>query len=124
MLGMPDPLTKGEDGVSTPWLTGFERSTLGEALVARGLSIADDPRPKLNFFVRSDNVSFAKVGIVAHTLSTGGENPNYHQVRDEWDTLDYAHMARCAEVALGALRALASGELTPVWREGEPRLGR
>jgi hypothetical protein len=124
MLGMPDPLTKGEDGVSRPWLTGFERSTLGEALVALGLPVAVDPRPKLNFFTRSDNVSFAAVGIVAHTLSTGGENPNYHQVRDEWDTLDYAHMARCGEVALGALRAMASGELTPKWHAGEPRLGR
>ncbi|MEZ6014168.1 MAG: M28 family peptidase [Planctomycetota bacterium] len=124
MLGMPDPLTTGADGVSQPWLTGFERSTLGEALVALGLPVVADPRPKMNFFARSDNVSFARLGVVAHTLSTGGENPNYHQVRDEWHTLDYAHMARCAEVGLVALRALASGELTPTWRDGEPRLGR
>lgn len=124
MLGMPDPLTVGDDGTSRPWLTGFERSDLGETLAGLGLAVAPDPRPKMNFFVRSDNVSFAKVGIVAHTLSTGGENPNYHQVRDEWDTLDYAHMARCGEVALGALRHLASGAYTPKWRDGEPKLGR
>lgn len=124
MLGMPDPLTLGDDGVSRPWLTGFERSTLGPELVAKGLAIVPDPRPKMSFFARSDNVSFAREGIVAHTLSTGGENPNYHQVRDEWHTLDYAHMARCAETGLAALRLLASGELTPSWNDGEPRLGR
>lgn len=124
MLGMPDPMTRGEDGVSRPWLTGFERSTLGEELVARGIEVAPDPRPRMNFFIRSDNVSFAREGIVAHTLSTGGDNPNYHQVRDEWHTLDYAHMARCATAGLAALRALATGELTPRWKEGEPRLGR
>ncbi len=124
MLGVPDPLTLDEAGQSRPWLTGFERSNLGAELVALGLGVAPDPRPRMNFFVRSDNVSFAKVGIVAHTLSTGGENPNYHQVRDEWHTLDYAHMARCGAVGLGALRALASGALTPRWNEGEPKLGR
>lgn len=124
MLGMPDPLSLDEGGTSRPWLTGFERSTLGEALVGLGLAVVPDPRPRMNFFLRSDNVSFARVGIVAHTLSSGGDNPHYHQVRDEWHTLDYLHMARCAEVALGALRAVGSGTLTPVWREGEPRLGR
>ena len=121
MLGMPDPIM---DGPGKPWLTGFERSNLGPAFNEHGVEIGADRRPEQSFFTRSDNIVFVKKGIVGQTLSTGGANPNYHQVTDEADTLDYDHMKACADLALAAARLLADGSITPTWNEGEPKLGR
>lgn len=119
MLGRPDELLSGP---GQAWLTGFERTNLGERLTELGVVVAADPRPELRLFVRSDNVVFVRKGIVGQTLSTGGDNPNYHRVTDEVDTLDLDHLTGCAQLALRAARALADGSVTPEWREGEPNL--
>jgi len=121
MLGMPDPLMGGPGKV---WLTGFDRTNLGPLFVEAGFDVGPDVRPEQHFFERSDNIVFVKKGIVGQTLSTGGDNPNYHKVSDEADTLDYDHMLTCALAALKATRLLTSGEVTPKWNEGEPKLGR
>jgi len=121
MLGMPDPIM---DGPGKPWLTGFERSNLGPKFNEHGVEVGEDRRPEMSFFTRSDNIVFVKKGIVGQTLSTGGDNPNYHEVTDEADTMDYDHMATCARLALAAARLLADGTITPTWNEGEPKLGR
>ena len=121
MLGMPDPIMGGP---GRPWLTGFERSNLGPLFNEHGVLVGEDRRPEMSFFTRSDNIVFVKKGIVGQTLSTGGDNPNYHQVTDEADTMDYGHMETCARLALAAARLLADGTITPAWNEGEPKLGR
>jgi len=121
MLGMEDSIMGGP---GRPWLTGFERSNLGPAFNEHGVPVGEDRRPEQNFFSRSDNIVFVKKGIVGQTLSTGGDNPNYHQVTDEADTLDYDHMKTCADLALAAARLLADGTIDPAWNEGEPKLGR
>jgi Zn-dependent M28 family amino/carboxypeptidase len=121
MLGMPDELA---GGVGKVWLTGFERTNLGPLFVSAGFDVGPDMRPEQNFFERSDNIVFVKKGIVGQTLSTGGDNPNYHQVTDEVHTLDFEHMRRCGQAALEAARLLTSGQVTPAWNEGEPKLGR
>ena len=38
--------------------------------------------------------------------------------------MDFAHMHACALIAHGAARLLATGQITPKWNEGEPKLGR
>lgn len=119
MLGRPDPLVGGAGNV---WLTGDDRSSLGPELRKLGIPIKADLRPAMSFFTRSDNVPFARAGIVAQTLSTYGEHTDYHQPSDEWDTLDYAHMETAVQVCLEAAKALAAGTWRPVWNEGEPRL--
>ncbi len=119
MLGRPDPLVGGPGNV---WLTGDDRSDLGPELRKRGLAIKADLRPAMSFFTRSDNVPFAKAGIVAQTLSTYGEHADYHQPSDEWETLDYEHMQTAVRVCLDVARALADGPWRPTWNEGEPRL--
>lgn len=121
MLGMPDPIMGGP---GRSWLTGFERSNLGPALREHGVDVGPDQRPEMRFFQRSDNFVFVKEGIVGQTLSSGGDNPNYHRVTDEADTLDFGHLRTCAEVALAATRLLADGTITPSWNEGEPDLSR
>ncbi|MEM9380041.1 MAG: M20/M25/M40 family metallo-hydrolase [Planctomycetota bacterium] len=119
MLGRPDDVVGGAGNV---WLTGYERSNLGPGLRGRGIGVHADPRLEKGFFTRSDNVSFARAGIVAQTLSTFGGHRDYHRVTDEWDTLDYDHMETSVGLCLRAVRALAAGDWSPAWNEGEPRL--
>jgi Zn-dependent M28 family amino/carboxypeptidase len=60
MIGRPDSLA---GGAGRAWLTGFERSTMGERLARAGVPLVADPRPDQNFFERSDNIAFARLGI-------------------------------------------------------------
>lgn len=110
MIGRPD----GEIGPGRAWLTGFERTTMGEILVAAGLPVDPDPRPEQNYYERSDNIAFARQGIPAHTLSTFGEHPQYHTPEDEARFADPGHMAAMAELARRAVVILADGE-PPAW---------
>lgn len=119
MLGRPDDVVGGAGNV---WLTGDERSSLGPGLRERDIGVHPDPRLSQGFFSRSDNVSFASVGIVAQTFSTFGGHSDYHRVTDEWDTLDYDHMQTAVALCLRAVRSVAAGDWTPEWNEGEPRL--
>ena len=121
MVGRPDPAAGGPGKL---WLTGFERSTLGEELVELGLAVVPDPYPDMKFFMRSDNYALAQRGVVAQSLSSYGLHDEYHTVDDEIETLDFDHLAAVAGIALEATRRAALGQLTPVWREGgrpEPR---
>ena len=61
MIGRPDSAVKPGE----LWLTGFERTNLGPELSRHGAHLVADPRPKQNFFQRSDNYALAKKGIVA-----------------------------------------------------------
>ena len=88
MIGRPDPQVPPH----TLWLTGFERSTLGPELAKRGAKLVQDPHPEQNFFERSDNIQFARRGVIAHTVSSFGLHKEYHQPSDEIGTIDFAHM--------------------------------
>ncbi len=114
MIGRPDSLAGGP---GRAWLTGYERSTLGAALAARGVPLVADPRPAQRFFERSDNIAFAWLGVPAHTLSSYNLHDDYHTPRDEADRLDYGHMARVIEAATGAVRLMADGP-RPAWVPG------
>ncbi len=114
MIGRPDSLAGGP---GKAWLTGYERSTMGDQLKAGGIPIVPDPRPEQNFFRRSDNYAFAVRGIPAHTLSTFNLHTDYHRPSDEADRLDYRHMAAVIEAATQAVRLLADGP-RPEWKPG------
>ena len=117
MIGRPDSLAGGS---GKAWLTGYDRSTMGDALRAHGIPIVADPRPSEQFFQRSDNIAFAYRGIPAHTLSTFNLHDDYHHVTDEANRLDYEHMARVITSAVAAVRLLADGP-TPQWKpNGRP----
>ncbi len=115
MIGRPDSLA---GGAGKAWLTGYERSTMGERLAAAGIPLVADPRPAQNFFQRSDNIAFAYLGIPAHTISTFNLHRDYHTVNDEADRLDYAHMAQVVESTIRAVRLLADGA-APQWKPGQ-----
>ncbi|MBA2457722.1 MAG: M20/M25/M40 family metallo-hydrolase [Gemmatimonadales bacterium] len=114
MIGRPDSLA---GGVGRLWLTGYERSTMGEQLRAAGVPLVADPRPEFKFFERSDNIAFALQGIPAHTLSSYGLHPDYHQPSDETERVDFAHFEAAAAAVTRAVRLLADGE-RPAWHPG------
>ena len=114
MIGRPDSLAGGS---GKGWLTGYERSTMGDALAARGIPLVQDPRPDQDFFRRSDNIAFAQTGIPAHTLSSFNLHTDYHQPSDEVDKVDFTHMAAVINAAADAARLLADGP-KPEWKPG------
>lgn len=115
MIGRPDTAAGGP---GRGWLTGFERSTMGEMFEAAGLPIVADRRLEQQFFMRSDNIAFARAGIVAHTLSSYNMHRDYHQPSDDVTRVDFAHMTRLVDVAVRAARLLADSPTTPQWKEG------
>ncbi|HWP69709.1 MAG TPA: M20/M25/M40 family metallo-hydrolase [Gemmatimonadaceae bacterium] len=106
MIGRPDTAAGGP---GKAWLTGFERSTMGSTLVAAGLPVIADPRPSQSFFTRSDNIVFARLGIVAHTLSSFGMHGEYHTVNDEVELVDFTHMTEMVNLVARAVRVIADG---------------
>ena len=117
MIGRPDTAAGGP---GKAWLTGYERSTMGEMLAASQIPIVADPRPAQQFFLRSDNIAFAYRGIPAHTLSSFGLHGDYHTPDDEVERIDFAHMTEVIRAAARAARVLADGP-APQWKpEGRP----
>jgi len=117
MIDRPDSLAGGPGHA---WLTGYERSTMGDTLAAHGLPIVKDPRPEQNFFGRSDNIAYARMGIPAHTLSTFDLHADYHHANDEVRLADFDHMAGVINAAVVAVRLLGDG-FKPEWHpNGKP----
>jgi Zn-dependent M28 family amino/carboxypeptidase len=114
MIGRPDSLA---GGFGRGWLTGYERTTMGDQLAGAGSPIVPDPRPDQGFFFRSDNIAFANIGIPAHTLSSFNLHTDYHRPSDEVDLIDFGHMAAIVDAAVDAVRFLADGP-RPAWVEG------
>jgi hypothetical protein len=114
MVGRPDSLAGGP---GKAWLTGYERSTMGEMIAAAGIAIIADPRPTQNFFRRSDNYRFALAGIPAHTYSSFGLHSDYHNAGDNPEKADYEHMATVIGAFTKAVRLLADGP-RPQWKPG------
>lgn len=114
MIGRPDSLAGGP---GRAWLTGYDRSTMGAMFTAAGLPIVADARPDQHFFERSDNIAYAQMGIPAHTLSTFNLHADYHRPSDELSRVDFNHMTRVIQAAVGAVRILANGPV-PQWNKG------
>jgi hypothetical protein len=114
MIGRPDSLA---GGVGRAWLTGYERSTMGDELAANGIPIVADKRLDQHFFERSDNIAFAQRGIPAHTLSSFNLHADYHQPSDDITKIDFVHMAGVINAGARAVRLLTDGP-KPEWKAG------
>ena len=114
MIGRPDSLAGGP---GRAWLTGYERSTMGDALAKAGIPIVPDKRLDQQFFQRSDNIAFAQAGIPAHTLSSFNLHTDYHRPSDDISHVDFDHMATVINAAAKAARLLSDGP-KPEWKPG------
>ena len=106
-------------GKNEAFLTGYERSDLGD-LLNKSLSkttykIHPDPYTKYRLFYRSDNASMAKQGIPAHTISTSqiDNDKHYHAVSDEIETLNIKNIVSIIDLIAQSSQSLIRGEQTP-----------
>ncbi len=108
--------------------TGFDYSSTVEPFVEAGeqigFNVDHHPMNSANFFARSDNAAFARVGIPAHTFCTAFIFPDYHGAGDHWDLVDYDNMAAAARMVALGLKKLANADDPPTWTEGHRQTGR
>src|SRR5262245_26674454 len=114
MLALPDPAVPPH----TLWLTGYPLSNLGAELAQHGARLVADPHLSENFFTRSDNIRFARRGVVAHTVSSYNLHKEYHQPSDEVSKIDFAHMTESVRSMLEPVRWLANSPFKPAWTAG------
>lgn len=115
MIGRPDPMVAPH----TLWLTGYERSNLGPELAKHGARLVQDPHPEAKFFTRSDNYALAKLGVVAHTVSSFGLHKEYHRPNDDVAHLDFDHMADAIGSMIEPVRWLVNSGFKPTWVAGQ-----
>ncbi|MDH5367502.1 MAG: M20/M25/M40 family metallo-hydrolase [Cyclobacteriaceae bacterium] len=114
MIGKP-----AVEGPNTAWITGFERSSFGELLQksveGTAYKFYADPYPTQNLFYRSDNATLARLGVPAHSISTTpiDVDKDYHQVSDEFETIDTTHMTNTIKAIAAAAEGIVSGKDTP-----------
>lgn len=111
--------TDSKWGKNSAFITGFEKSNMGEIL-QRNLkgtpfTFYPDPYPDQNLFYRSDNATLAELGVPAHTISTSkmDNEPNYHKASDEVSTLDLENMAQIISAIARSSASIVAGKDTP-----------
>lgn len=115
--------TDSKWGPNSAYITGFEKSSMGEILqknlTGSKFHFEPDPYPKQNLFYRSDNRTLAELGVPAHTVSTSkmeeapNNEPNYHKASDEIGTLDMENMTEVIKAIALSSKTIISGEDTP-----------
>jgi len=115
MIGRPDPKYRPDE----LWLTGWERTNLGPTLAQHGAKLVADARPEQNFFQRSDNITLARRGVVAQTVSSFGLHADYHRPSDDVQHLDFEHMTRAIGSMLAPVEWLVNSDFVPEWLPGK-----
>lgn len=111
--------TESKWGKNSAYITGFEKTNMGEILQQNlkgtSFSFYPDPYTEENLFYRSDNATLARLGVPAHTISTSkmDNEPNYHKLSDEVNTLDLENMAKIIEAIAESSKTIVSGKDTP-----------
>lgn len=114
MIGKPSKFGAGQ-----VWMTGMERSNLGELLNANLKSdqgkIHKDPYPEQGLFYRSDNATLARLGVPAHSFSSTqlDKDKHYHQTTDDLASLDLDSMHKVIESLASSTHGLVDGSVTP-----------
>ena len=121
----------GYNNTSLATIAGLNRTTAKEKMIAGAKTFGltaldiDEVAPEEGLFDRSDNVSFARVGIPAPTYSTGFDafddeiNKYYHQAADEADSLDYDYLVKFYQGYILSGRSIANDPVRPYWIKGD-----
>ena len=111
--------TESKWGRNSAYITGFDKSNLGEILqknlAGSGFNFNPDPYPEQQLFYRSDNATLAALGVPAHTISTSkmDNEPYYHKPGDEVKTLDLANMTEIIKSIAISAASIISAKDTP-----------
>lgn len=122
MLGRPEPGRAGK-----AWITGDDLSdfaTLATAALQRGGVEVVPFGMAGQLFAQSDNWSFARAGIVGHSISAGSLHKDYHRPSDEVSRIDTEHMAQVVRGLYEVVVDCANQRERPQWTEkGQKRIG-
>lgn len=111
--------TESKWGKNSAYITGFEKSNMGQILQKNlegsAFKFYPDPYMDQNLFYRSDNATLARLGVPAHTISTSkmDSEPNYHKVSDQFETLDMDNMNEIIKAIALSSQSIISGKDTP-----------
>ncbi|WP_052272813.1 M28 family peptidase [Flavihumibacter solisilvae] len=110
MLGVP------QIGRKKLIMTGIGKSDMvkiiGKPMKDSGIKLRGDRED--NLFARSDNFSFAALGVPAHTfLSSDDGERCYHKPCDEPGRIDFTNMALLANGIIASVSEIISGAKTP-----------
>lgn len=111
--------TESKWGRSSAFLTGYEKTDMGELLAkdlqGTGFAFYPDPYPAQQLFYRSDNATLARLGVPAHTISTSkmDSEPHYHKLTDHIETLDMANMSEIIKAIALSSKSIVAGTATP-----------
>lgn len=100
-------------------------SLISKAAAKVGLQVYKNPAAEQNLFDRSDNVSFAVMGIPALTFSPGFDAFDdeiakyYHQVHDEADSVDKDYLLKFSQSLAHLARLIADNPTLPTWIKGD-----
>ena len=111
--------TESKWGKNSAYITGYEKTDMGAILQKNlentGFTFYPDPYTDQNLFYRSDNATLARLGVPAHTISTSkmDNEPNYHKVSDQIETLDMENMAMIIKSVALSSKTIVSGKDAP-----------
>jgi len=111
--------TESKWGKNSAYITGYEKSNMGQILqtnlAGTNFTFYADPYPDQQLFYRSDNATLARLGVPAHTVSTSkmDNEPTYHTVGDEFETLDIDNMTQIIKSIAISSSSIISGKDTP-----------
>jgi Iap family predicted aminopeptidase len=91
---------------------------LKKNLAGETISVKKEGEDNSGLFMRSDNYSFAKKGIPAHSIMCSDDKEYcYHKPCDDVNRIDIANMTRVIRGIAKACTSLISGEDTPAWKK-------
>ncbi|MDQ3277540.1 MAG: M20/M25/M40 family metallo-hydrolase [Bacteroidota bacterium] len=111
--------TESKWGKNSAYITGFDKTNMGEILQANlkgsAFQFHPDPYPDQQLFYRSDNATLARLGVPAHTISTAkmDQEPHYHKPSDEVGTLDLQNMTEIIKAIAESSKTIVGGKDTP-----------
>ncbi len=114
--------TESEFGKNAVFMTGDEFSDLAGIFnknAVNGLRIHPDPYAKEQLFYRSDNVSFVKKKIIAHSISTADMSKvkHYHQVSDDVTVVDFDNLTQIINNFGTTLEKLSPENFAPKYND-------
>ena len=114
--------TVSKFGPNSLYMTGDEFSDLDELLnanAAHQLKINTDPYKSEQLFYRSDNVSFVKKKIIAHSFSTVdmATAKHYHQLNDDLNIVDFDNLTQMINNLGKTIEKLAPGNFAPKYND-------
>ncbi|WP_288447197.1 M28 family peptidase [uncultured Chryseobacterium sp.] len=114
--------TESAFGKNALFMTGDEFSDLDELFnknAVNGLKVNPDPYAAQQLFYRSDNVSFVKKKIIAHSFSTVDmtKATHYHHENDDVNVVDFANLTQIINNFGKTLEKLSPQNFAPKYND-------